>query len=170
MKYSKRRQSLRVTSPAGSQRSTYYLQLPYQYSIPLLALSSLLSWLASQSFFFIQIRLVDEGGYLDSVDGDFISTCAYSRSAIVLTMIVGTLITVGSFILGMQRYHPDMPLAATNSAAISAACHPLPGDDDAAVLPVQWGVVSIDNGVGHCAFSSRTVAPMIPGYMYKGKD
>lgn len=40
--YSIRRKSLRVTSPHGDQRSTYWLNLPYIYSIPLLAISALL--------------------------------------------------------------------------------------------------------------------------------
>ena len=32
-KYSHTRKSLRVTDPQGSQRSTYFLQLPYKYGI-----------------------------------------------------------------------------------------------------------------------------------------
>lgn len=59
-----------------------------------------------------------------------------------------------------------MPLASTCSAAISAACHPSPDDIDAAVLPVQWGVVSTKDGIGHCSFSSKLVAPPIPGQIY----
>lgn len=33
--HAKERKTLRVTSPIGQQRSTYRLQLPYKYSIPL---------------------------------------------------------------------------------------------------------------------------------------
>jgi hypothetical protein len=46
-------------------------------------------------------------------------------------------------ICGLQRYKGGMPMGATCSAVISAACHqPLPGDKDAYRFPVQWGAVS----------------------------
>ena len=35
-----------------------------------------------------------------------------------------------------------MPFGATCSAVLSAACHRPPGDENAAYLPIQWGVVS----------------------------
>ncbi|KAM3417558.1 hypothetical protein BST61_g5795 [Cercospora zeina] len=45
-------------------------------------------------------------------------------------------------------------LTESCSAAISAACHPPTGDDDARFFPVQWGVVSTDkDGYEHCALS-----------------
>lgn len=42
--------------------------------------------------------------------------------------------------LGVGRFNSSIPLAASCSAAISAACHPPPGDDHA-VKPVMWGEV-----------------------------
>lgn len=45
--YAKQRKSLRVTTPKGTQRSTYWLQLPYAYSIPLIVGSATLHWLVS---------------------------------------------------------------------------------------------------------------------------
>ena len=53
-----RYQPLRVSSPHGQQRSTYRLQLPYAYSIPLIAGSIVLHWLVSNAFYL----LVIEGG------------------------------------------------------------------------------------------------------------
>ena len=48
-----------------------------------------------------------------------------------------------------------MPLVASNSRAISAACHVLPEDTkNGHLLPVQWGVIKVDNKVGHCAFTT----------------
>ena len=47
--YAHKRKPLRVTSPVGAQRSTYRLQLPYKYGIPLTVLSGTLHWLVSQS-------------------------------------------------------------------------------------------------------------------------
>ncbi|KAL9044336.1 MAG: hypothetical protein Q9214_002519 [Letrouitia sp. 1 TL-2023] len=163
-KYAEHRRALRVTSPVGKQRSTYYLQLPYRYSIPLLVLSSILAWLASQSFFVVQIHILEHG--TQSIQ--LISSCGYSPGAIVLAIIVGTLIFLGAIIIGSQKYPTGMPLTATCSAGISAACHAPTDDVDASVLPVQWGVVSVKDGIGHCAFSSKVVAPPIPGHIYAG--
>ena len=164
MKYAQCRSTLRVTSPKGAQRSTYWLQLPYSYSIPLLILSSLLSWLASQSLFLVQIDIVSRDRGASQITS--ITTCGYSPGAIVLTMVIVSIIALGTLIIAIRRYPSGMPLASTCSATISAACHPPLGDVDAAVQPVQWGVVSTRGGIGHCSFSSKTVAPPIPGRIY----
>ena len=42
---------LRVTRPRGEQWSTYRLQLPYRYSIPLLTISIMLHWFTSNAIF-----------------------------------------------------------------------------------------------------------------------
>ena len=55
------------------------------------------------------------------------------------------------------------------SAAISAACHPLADEADVALVPVKWGVVGIDQGVGHCALSGRYISPPIPWRHYMGR-
>ena len=53
-----RRKGLRVSSsPKGYRRSTYFLQLPYRYAVPLIALSGVLHWLVSQSIFLIDVEL-----------------------------------------------------------------------------------------------------------------
>ena len=51
--------TLRVTSPRPGQRSTYWLQIPYTYAIPLMTLSGLLHWLTSQSIFLAVIEISD---------------------------------------------------------------------------------------------------------------
>ena len=57
--------------------------------------------------------------------------------------------------IGFRKYDDEMPLVASSSRAISAACHVLPGDvDNGYLLPVQWGVVKVDKRVGHCAFTT----------------
>lgn len=165
MWYAHHRSTLRVTSAKGVQRSIYWLQLSYTYSLPLLILSSLLSWLASQSLFPIQIGIVDLNR--DILKERILSSCGYSPEAIILIMVVGSMIVLGTFATAARRYPPGIPLASTYSAAISAACHRPPDDVDASVLPVQWGVVSTKNGIGHCSFSSRLVGPPIPGRTYE---
>ncbi|KAI4211008.1 MAG: hypothetical protein LQ351_006128 [Letrouitia transgressa] len=144
-KYAEHRRTLRVTSLVGKQRG-------------------ILAWLASQSFFVVQIRILEHG----SQTIDLISSCGYSPGAVVLAIIVGTLIFLGAVIMGLREYPTGIPLAATCSAGISAACHAPADDVDASVLPVQWGVVSVKDGIGHCAFSSKVVAPPIPGHVYAG--
>jgi hypothetical protein len=45
--YATQRKALRVTTPRGVQRSTYWLQLPYTYGVPLILASATLHWLIS---------------------------------------------------------------------------------------------------------------------------
>ncbi|KAL8992316.1 MAG: hypothetical protein Q9169_007194 [Polycauliona sp. 2 TL-2023] len=167
--FAKHRKPLRVSSPIGQQRSTFWLQLPYRYCIPLMVASTLLSWLTSQGFFFVKINVLDR----DRPDGNrtirpdlAILTCGLSPGALILALIVGALILLVAFALGFRRYDSDMPMVSTSSAVISAACHPLGNDPDAALLPVEWGVASKKNGIGHCCFSSKIVAPPTPGHLY----
>ena len=58
--YSTNYKPLRVTNPKGEQLSTYRLQLPYHYSIPLAAVSILLHWLVSNT---IYVFLIEGGEY-----------------------------------------------------------------------------------------------------------
>ncbi|KAL8940345.1 MAG: hypothetical protein Q9216_002857 [Gyalolechia sp. 2 TL-2023] len=167
--FAKDRKPLRVTSPVGEQRSTLWLQLPYRYSLPLIVLSSLLGWLASQSLFLVRINVLGhndtDGARVVQADSSILS-CGYSIGAIVLAIIVGTLILLAALLLGLRKYGSDMPIVSTSSAAISAACHPLDDDPDAVLLPLKWGVARKEGNVGHCCFSSKLVAPPIPGQIY----
>ena len=59
-----------------------------------------------------------------------------------------------------------IPLAASCSAAISAACHPPLDDTDAAFEKVRCGDVGIKNSVRHCTFTSYSVTTPIAGQTY----
>ena len=63
-----------------------------------------------------------------------------------------------------------MPLASTCSAAISAACHQPHADNEAHLLPVQWGIIDQDeSGRDRCSFTTfRNVARPTPGMDYLG--
>lgn len=58
-------------APTGSQRSAYFLQLPYRHSVPLMLASGALHWLVSQSIYLVYVEAggpelgesVDVGGY-----------------------------------------------------------------------------------------------------------
>ena len=162
--YAHERKTVRVTSPVGKQRSTYYLTLPYTYAVPLLFFSGLLHWLVSQSLFLVSITMYDGDQVVDNI-----TTCGYSCIAIIFVLIVGSTLLLAGVALGFRRYKPGMPLASSCSAAISAACHPPADDVGAAVLPLMWGVVDDDiDGVGHCSFTSREVVPPVKGRLYAG--
>ncbi|KAG8532463.1 uncharacterized protein KY384_002340 [Bacidia gigantensis] len=163
--YSQRRKPLRVTNPKGQQSSTYYLQLPYRFSIPLLAISGLISWLTSQVLFVVRVQIRDSSGV--NQPDDFILACGYSPGAIVITILVGTVLGLAVLVIGLKKLPDTMPLAGTNSAAIAAACHALHGDEDSALKPVKWGVVSDDGDFGHCSFSAGPVEPLVAGRLYR---
>lgn len=153
--YALQRKPLRVSWPKGSQRSTYYLSLPYRYSIPLLGASAVLHWLVSQSLYFVEIIPYDIHGDLYATKT---ITCGYSPQAIILAMILGGVLIGGSIVLGMRRFKSSMPLALYCSAAISAACHPCT-EGDHGMKPVQWGEIMSDSSSfssSHPSLSSDT--------------
>lgn len=175
-KYYYHRKSLRVTAPIGQQRDTYWLSVPFRYAIPMTVLSGLFHWLASQSLFLVQITVTandpqNKSRYVSPKDS--ISTCGFSPLAIILTTVTGTVIAIGGLAIGRIKLPPGMPVAGSNSAAISASCHPPDADVEAHLKPVMWGAVNHQvehNGnfvqVGHCTFSSWEVEPLTPGLRY----
>ena len=172
--FAHQRKTLRVTCPVGKQRSTFWLQLPYSYSIPLLIMSGILHWLVSQSIFLIRIAVennyssvfsVNNGG-LASPGEELISTCGYSPIAIITVIPLGVLLLLVLIASGFRKYKDGMPLAGSSSAAISTACHRPKEDVDAAVLPVLWGAVRTKGPIDHCCFTSFEVSPPVKGGSY----
>ena len=154
--FSYERKPLRVTAPKQGQRSTYFLQLPYRYGVPLIFCSGLMHWLVSQSIFLARVTVFDPDGNEDQ--GANVLTCGYSCIAIIFTIVVGGLMVLTALAMGCRRLKPGIPLAGYCSAAISGACHPPADDMHASVLPVMWGVLEEDvNGVALCTFTSKEV-------------
>ncbi|KGO39900.1 Peptidase C78, ubiquitin fold modifier-specific peptidase 1/ 2 [Penicillium expansum] len=151
--YATEQKPLRVSWPRGGQRSTYYLSLPYRYSVPLLVVSAVLHWLVSQSFFFVQVIPFDRHGVPQKSYPDVLVTCGYSPVAIIFGIIVGGFLPIVAVLLGLRRFRSHMPLAGQCSAAISAACHPMTTAVDHALKPVQWGEVP-DRVLSHGIFSN----------------
>ncbi|KAI0188681.1 hypothetical protein EV127DRAFT_471171 [Xylaria flabelliformis] len=128
-------QPLRVSYPMGEQVSSYRLQLPYKYSIPMIAISILLHWLVSNGLFLYII----EGG---SVQYDFMSystelpalfsvsnesfiTLGYSPFFILVLFIASFILIICSpGLVGLQKLNFKMVTGGCNSLVISAACHP----------------------------------------------
>ncbi|KUJ10921.1 uncharacterized protein LY89DRAFT_655765 [Mollisia scopiformis] len=151
-----KRKPLRLSSPRGQQRSTYWLQLPYRYSIPLLAVMITLHWAISQSIFLVRMALFQDGEQLP--DYGF-TQLGWTSGALMLSIILGgvlyfTCVSMGVF----MRYSPGLPLLGGCSLVISAACHAQPDDKNAELGPVQWGVVGVnEDGTSHCGFGSKDV-------------
>ena len=174
-RFSHSRKALRVTSPSAEQRSTYWLQLPWTYSIPLSILSGVMHWLVSESVFLAQLEVYDTF-YQDgdsptpTLSDDSFLGCGYSASALIAVIILGSIMVLVLIGNAFRRLDGGIPLVGSCSLAISAACHRPPADKDAAYLPVQWGVVTQPSGCepGHCCFTSFEVEPPIVGQLYAG--
>ncbi|KAF3053972.1 hypothetical protein E8E11_001275 [Didymella keratinophila] len=166
--YAYKRKGLRISHvPSGLQRSTYFLQLPYRFGTPLVILSGTLHWLVSQSIFLVSLDEYNQyGRYTDSSN-----SCGYSPIAMLVVVLLGVFMVATLVGFGYIPYKSSMPLAGSCSLAISAACHPdeaTKGDTFAmSEEKLQWGVVGTSaDGIGHCAFSSKDVGPLVEGRMY----
>jgi hypothetical protein len=139
----KGRKYLRVSNPKGEQQCTYFLQIPYIYGIPLLIGSGLMHWLVSQSIFLANITIIPRDGLVPMQDE--ITTIAYSPVAMLFLLFLGVCMLLFLLVVALRKLPRGMPLIASNSIAISAACH-LPGYDqseleEVPLHPLTWGAV-----------------------------
>ncbi|OQE13750.1 hypothetical protein PENSTE_c046G09042 [Penicillium steckii] len=179
--YGVQRKPLRVSFPTGEQRSTYFLSVPYRYSVPFLVISAVAHWLASEALSYIRIIPRDVKGQLTierSLHGVGVSSIG------LIIMVVPWIVTVIAIITLMLRKFKSasMPIAGNCSAVISAACHPPENDVDAYKKCVKWGetnieVPSVDRfhvlGVPEvvtryrrCTFTSAEVKEPSPDFLY----
>jgi hypothetical protein len=166
--YEVHRKTLRVTTPRGQQRSTYWLQLPYTYGIPIMAASAMLHWLISQSIFLVRVDAYYEGVLSGSSN---VSGVGLSPAPMLVVVLIGLGLVAVAIAMGFRKLEGNaMPVAASCSLALAAAAHRPTGDVDAAFLPVKWGeVVEMGNAeVGHCCFTSQEVLGVKPGRKYAG--
>ena len=161
------RKYLRVSEPKKGQRSTYWLQLPWKYSLPLLSISILLHWLVSRSLFLVRINVYGWDGTQQS-DRD-ISAAGYSPLAILIVIVIVILSLIVMLIAGWKKVKPGIPVCGTNSVAIAAACHYV-GDEDLNVVQrgLRWGVTEEPDGEkpGHCSMSDGNVGRPVEGRIY----
>ena len=167
--FSHSHRTLRVTSPRPGQRSTYWLQIPYTYAIPLMALSGLLHWLTSQSLFFARLEVSSPFGRETRVG---ISSVGYSCIAIISVLTLGIIALVAAAGMGFKQFSAEITTVGCCSAAISAACHTLAADSKEIVgKKIRWGDVGhVPNlGVRHLTFSSEEeIGKPVFGEVYSG--
>ena len=164
--YARFRKGLRVQKPRGAQRDTFWLSLPYRYSLPLLVLSGFLHWFLSQSIFVAQVDITNAFG--NRQQDMSLNAIGWSGLALTLLLTTGGITILGGLALGFLRYGPGMPIASSNSRSISAACHPVPGRPRESVEKLQYGVISeLGDGRYHVGFSSEEIKPLVEGDHYE---
>lgn len=160
---------LRVTWPHGEQRSTYYLQLPYRYGLPLTIFLMVMHFLISQSIFLVRLQYFDVNGNPDRDNVGNISDVGFSPLAILVTLCVGGALILAQILHALRPLDNRIPIHGNSSVVISALCHSSseiaqssPGVSDSrkneniAFQKVIWGAVvqpKDEFEIGHCSFS-----------------
>ncbi|KAL9089010.1 MAG: hypothetical protein Q9159_002813 [Coniocarpon cinnabarinum] len=161
--YATESKMMRVTRPRGPQRSTYWLQLPYKWSLPLMAMMTLLHWLISEALFMVDVQVFDPDGRKippnsDSSDGSFY-------------VVEGGLIISFVYAYGFRKFTAGVPVFSSCSIAISAGCHMSTQEyDDAIFRPLKYGVLKTGKlgDAQPVGFSALEVTPLQKGELYGG--
>ncbi|OTB13098.1 hypothetical protein K445DRAFT_320282 [Daldinia sp. EC12] len=137
---------LRVTSPVGMQRSSYFLSLPLKYSVLLMTGSILLHWFISQGIFVVQTSSFGPGADGQRYSEFDVSARGYSALGVLLAITLGGVLVLALVVNSFARKYKGVPagfqLIGLNSSGISLMCQRPEGDSDAHLFPVRIGVVS----------------------------
>jgi hypothetical protein len=133
--FSVRRKPLRVSNPRGSQHSSFWLQVPARYSVPLLIFSAATHWLISQAIFLSRISFLDflgrpsrrfggagYGNIYGAHPGQLLSA-TYFSPAIIAVLVLSIVALLALVAIAAKKLPGNMVLAASSSVAIAAACH-----------------------------------------------
>lgn len=165
-RYSQAYKPLRVTQRKGEQVSTYRLQLPLHWSIPLLVVSTLLHWLLSNCFYviiyesrFIRSALrelrVQTLTFVTAYDAYYpyaisiIKWLQYSTQAILISLLVGIVLAVVPIVLSLRKVPGQMVMAGSCSAVLSAACHCITSTTTSLLKTNEEVEVSVDETTGN---------------------
>jgi hypothetical protein len=171
--------ALRVTSPQGKQRSTYFLALPVRYAAPLMLTFLILHWTLSQSMFLTVLATYDDGVFANEfmffgssprplMLGMFKPPFFTSNNKPLtsIAVCIGVLLLVAVIIVMCKVSTGMLPRGGSCSAVLSAACH---GHRVDGTKPVLWGEVesmrAVD-GVGRCCFVNRGAVVPEEGRLY----
>ncbi|KFA65890.1 hypothetical protein S40285_09480 [Stachybotrys chlorohalonatus IBT 40285] len=149
---------LRVSSPIGMQRSSYFLSLPWKYSGPLMGLMVVFHWLISQSVFLIQTSAVEAGRHGTRIPALDYTAYGYDILSGIWACSLGLAMVIGILLLAGLRRWRDVPqdyqLMGYNSSAIECLCQRPRGDTDAHLFPISLGLVSGERGDAKIVFST----------------
>lgn len=142
---------LRVSSPIGMQRSSYFLSLPWRYSVPLLAFSTTTHWLISQSIFLVQSSAFEPGlGNKRLPIYDF-SARGYSPLGCILVLPLASLIVLLLPVYSALRKYsdilPHLQRMGSNSSALRVLCQRHTDDCDAHLFPVSLGIIQTGQSI-----------------------
>lgn len=175
------RKGLRTTKPVGSQRSTYWLQVPYRFALPMMACSAVLHYITSQVLFFSEFRVYKNNLTLSTLGEDTrrsalattVSGLGYSDTAWLMLCISMAVLFFMIVVIGCLVCKSRLPPIRFCSAVISAACHRPDWDPEAHKKQLQWGEVTSlrfdgEGGeiIGHCCFTSDEVVRPEEGRLY----
>ncbi|KAI8623577.1 hypothetical protein F5Y19DRAFT_492400 [Xylariaceae sp. FL1651] len=120
--------------------------MPLSYSAPLIVSCAILHWLVSQSIFIIQTTAYESGTETNRMPKKDTSRAGFSIPGIILALIGAGLVAIAvlanSYFRKYRNVPKGFPQMATDSAAISAICHPPSQDTDAHLLSVKLLIVS----------------------------
>ncbi|KAI0421145.1 hypothetical protein F5X98DRAFT_330231 [Xylaria grammica] len=134
--YASSAQPLRVTDPHGEQVSTYRLQLPYRYSVPLLVLRTGLHWMVSNTFhstivygdYFRALKLAANfkvqgiPAYINETTPKL--QLKHSTSAFLVVIIIVAIFAPVPLLMSLRKIKDsNMVGFPSNSHVMSAACH-----------------------------------------------
>ncbi|KAK6866219.1 hypothetical protein PG995_002747 [Apiospora arundinis] len=169
-------QSLRVSSdPVGYQTTSLYLTLPRPISWLLYVLFAGISFVLSQAVF---PAIINTGpGRTNEIVGIGFSTLALMILLALLVVLILGVLALGlrrapatTYANGESKGNPLALRGGACSAALSAKCHPAPGEPERSWrCPLVYGVVVDAVGaqqVGHCAFSGVSVGAVDAGKIY----
>ena len=120
---------------------------------------ALLHWLISEGVFLVDVQAFSSDGSYVAEDG--IITVGWSPTALIFANCLALVIVIALFVVGAFKFPSTMPLASTNSMAISAACHPGPQASARLInKPLKYGIlvpVENDLDIAPAAFSADPV-------------
>lgn len=120
--FATKRQPLRVTFPAGEQRSSWTLQLPWKYGLLLSTALAVLHFLISQSVFIIRVQWYDIHNTKDP--SCYLSNVGYSPLAILCSVCLGAAMVLAQILHTLRPLNSEIPIHGNLSGIISAACRP----------------------------------------------
>ena len=116
-----KRKTLRVTKPGGQQRSTYFLQLPYPWTLPLTVASGRMHWVLLQTIYLSRLDRLDGTGQLNPAAS--VCTCGYSTLSLLVLMALLSAELLCVWASGFVAMQLKLPFAGDCSLVLLSLIH-----------------------------------------------